>query len=184
MNTLVDSYVDTISKAPAPGSILKTYDGSFSMLRVQIDEGKPPFVYGRAYPSEVVDDSLGWYLRNSKDERNTGYKCILLSAARRTLTKLFPDEFKLGSIPVKSLRVIRVSESGRALLCEIHRYGVDTIKLSEALPLGSTLDEAQGLEFLREHKWQLTRESSDLEYGRVYFNCIDPNGTKVNLILS
>lgn len=175
----VKRYVDVISKAPPVGSILQTVDGSVSLLRVEIEHEKPPFIYGRAYPIEAVGDRLGWYLRSLDDERNTGYKCILLCAARRAIIKAFPDEFAWGKIPVKSLKVVRVSNTGQSLLCEICKYGIDDVKLSEVLPLDANFDTQEAaLQHLRDAKWVLgSRNGGQLEF------CIDPNGTKVNVIL-
>jgi len=167
-------YVDVISKAPPVGTILETVDASYSLLRVELEDGKPPFIYGRAYPIETIGDKLGWYLRGADDTRNTGYKCILLSAARRGIIKAFPQEFQYGSIPVKSLKVVRVSNTGQSLLCEVHKYAVDEVTLKDLMPVGTEFTKAEALTRLREGKWTLT---DDLMF------CLDPNGNKVNIIL-
>lgn len=166
-------YVDVISKAPPVGTILRTTDDSYSLLRVELEEDKPPFIYGRAYPIETIGDKLGWYLRGADDTRNTGYKCILLSAARRAIIKAFPQEFQYGQIPVKSLRVVRVSNTGQSLLCEVHKYAVDEVTLKDLMPIGSEFTKAEALQRLRKGKWMITE---DLMF------CLDPNGNKVNII--
>jgi len=120
MSELLKKYQEVVNNPPAAGTILKTIDGSPAVLTVQIEEGKPPFIYGRAYVSEVLDDTLGWYLRGSGDDRSLGWKCVLMTKARREA--LQKCEVAEDKITVTSLKVIRPSESGKALLCEVDVY--------------------------------------------------------------
>lgn len=120
MSDLLSKYKETVENPPKAGDILKTYDDSPVILHVQIEEGKPPFVYGRAFVSEVLDDTLGWYVRGENDDHSIGWKCVLMTRARRDVIKkcaVVDDKVR-----VKSLRVVRPSESGRALLCEVEEY--------------------------------------------------------------
>jgi hypothetical protein len=100
---------------------LSTLSGEPAELTVKVDEGKPPFISARAYVSEVLDENLGWYLREPNDERAIGWRCILMTKARREA--IAHCELVDGDkILVKSLRIVRPSESGKALLCEVAEY--------------------------------------------------------------
>jgi len=118
MTDLLSKYNDVVSNPPEPGTILRTLSGEPAELIVKADEGKPPFISSRAYVSEILDANLGWYLREPGDDRNVGWRCILMTKARRELVQ------KLGglsehTVSVNALRVVRPSESGKALLCEV-----------------------------------------------------------------
>lgn len=113
-------YNETLEKPPEPGAILVTLDGSPVRLTVEIKDGSPPFIYGRMYVPEIVGIKLGWYLQNEKVDTFHGWKCILMPRARGDLIK------KIGldgdMVLVKSLRMIRKSQSGKSYLCEVHEY--------------------------------------------------------------
>jgi hypothetical protein len=119
MSELLQKYQDVVNNPPKAGDILATIDGAPAILDVQTEEGKPPFIYGRAYVSEILNSSLGWYLHGDTG-RSLGWKCVLMTKARREALKkcqVVDDKIK-----VVALRVIRPSESGKALLCEVHKY--------------------------------------------------------------
>lgn len=120
MSELLSKYRDVVSNPPAPGTVLRTLSGAPTTLTVKIDEGKPPFISGLAYVSEVLDENLGWYLREPSDERNTGWRCILMTKARREAVQRC--DLETGTLCVKALRVVRQSESGKALLCEVAEF--------------------------------------------------------------
>ena len=120
MNELLAKYQDVISTPPAAGDILTTLDGSPVVMTVQVEEEKLPFIYGRAYVSEVLSSTLGWYLRGVDDDRAGGWKCVLMTKARREALekcKVTEDKFE-----IKSLKIVRLSSSGKSLLCEVHEY--------------------------------------------------------------
>jgi len=120
MNDLLAKYQNVINTPPGAGDILTTIDGSPIVLTVQVEEEKPPFIYGRAYVSEVLSSSLGWYLRGSDDDRAVGWKCVLMTKARREALKNCTVDG--DRIYVKSLKVVRTSSSGNSLLCEVNEY--------------------------------------------------------------
>ena len=123
MSDLLTKYRDTIQNPPKDGEILTSIDGTPVALTILTDEGKPPFIYGRAFISEVMDEILGWYLRSVHDDKSMGWKCILMTRARRdVIAKCSDDELVIGQLLVKSLRVVRPSESGQSLLCEVSEY--------------------------------------------------------------
>lgn len=120
MSKLLNKYQDVVNNPPKNGDVLTTIDGSPAILTVQVEEGKPPFIYGRAYVSEILDSSLGWYLYGEGDNHTTGWKCVLMTKARREVLK--KCEVVDNVIKIKSLKVVRPSESGSSLLCEIEEY--------------------------------------------------------------
>lgn len=120
MTDLLQKYTEVVSQPPAQGTILRTLSGEPAELTVKVDEGSPPFISVRAYISEVLDEKLGWYLREPGDDRNVGWRCILMTKARREVTK--KCGIQDGVVRVKSLRMIRLSDSGKALLCEVAEY--------------------------------------------------------------
>lgn len=112
-------YQDIVSNPPKAGDVLTTLDGSPALLTVHVEDNKPPFIFGRAFVNEILGTSLGWYLRGVDDEKNIGWKCVLMTKARREVVKRCDLD---GVVAVKSLRVVRPSESGKALLCEVAEF--------------------------------------------------------------
>lgn len=119
MSDLLSQYQEVVSTPPAPGTVLRTLSGEPAVLTIKVDEGKPPFISSRAYVSEVLDENLGWYLREA-DDRSLGWRCILMTKARREVVQ--KCDIETGFVAVQALRVIRQSESGKALLCEVAEY--------------------------------------------------------------
>lgn len=115
-----EEYQKLIDNPPGPGAILTTADGSPVRLDRTLADGKPPFVYGRAYVPEIVGSMLGWFLQSNDGKKTHGWKCILLPKARQQCFR------KLGMtneiLLVKSLRVVRKSQTGKSLLCEVAEY--------------------------------------------------------------
>jgi hypothetical protein len=119
---LLKQYRDAVAQPPEKGYILQTMDGSPVALNVQLESRKPPFIFGRAYLSEILDHNLGWYARGVDDDKIVGWKCVLMTQARRAVVQRCGDQLAEGKISVKSLKVVRPSESGMALLCEVHEF--------------------------------------------------------------
>lgn len=116
-----EEYDSLINNPPKDGDILTTSTSDANvLLMVELKEDSPPFIYGRAYVPEIVGHSLGWYLLDSKSQSFHGWKCILLPRARTELIRKFGLQHE--SMEVRSLRVIRPSQSGKSLLCEVHEY--------------------------------------------------------------
>ena len=113
-------YNEVIKNRPVDGSILVTTDGSLAKLTVEIVDGSAPFIYGRLYVPEIVGIELGWFLQGAEVETYHGWKCILMPRARADLIK------KIGlsgdTVLVKSLRLVRESQSGKSFLCEVEDY--------------------------------------------------------------
>lgn len=119
LNEWVEKYQKTIDTPPEPGDILRAVEGD-ALLTVEIKEGSPPFIYGRAFVPEILSVPVKWYLQAEDSHSFHGWKCILMPRARAALIQ------KCGlheeAMAVKSLRVIRHSQSGKSLLCEVHEY--------------------------------------------------------------
>ncbi len=115
-------YDTHVKNPPKEGDILTTPSSDTMVaLVVELKEDNPPFIYGRAFVPEIVGASLGWFLQHDVDENFHGWMCIILPRARTELIRKFG--LQNPTIYVKSLRMVRESQSGKALLCEIHEYG-------------------------------------------------------------
>jgi len=113
-----DSY---INNPPKEGDILTTPSAdTLVALVVELQDGKPPFINGRAYVPEIAGAPLGWFLQSDPEESFHGWMCILLPRARTDLIRKYGLQNQ--TIVVKSLRMVRESQSGKALLCEVHEY--------------------------------------------------------------
>ena len=111
-----EKYVEVLNTPPIDGQVLKTTDGQLVRLDVDIEEGKQPFVYGRAFVPSIVGCPLGWFLHSVQIDKPFGLKCILLPNAREDILKakgIHPV------VSVASLKVVRWADSGKALLCEV-----------------------------------------------------------------
>lgn len=115
-----EKYDLLIQNPPKEGDILTSMDGSPVVLAVELKEKFPPFVYGRAYVPETVGDTLGWFLQSAESAGFHGWKCILMPRARTELIQKCGLQNEV--VEVKSLKVIRYSTSGKAILCEVHEY--------------------------------------------------------------
>lgn len=114
-------YDACINNPPKDGDILTAPSiDTLPALVVELQEGKPPFIYGRAYVPEIAGAPLGWFLQSDPEESFHGWMCILLPRARTDLIRKYGLQNQ--TIRVKSLKMIRQSQSGKALLCEIHEY--------------------------------------------------------------
>lgn len=114
-------FEDHMKNPPKPGAILRAYgDGGIARLDVELVENKPPFVYGRAYVPCIVGHQLGWFLQSYDSTAAHGWKCILLPKAREDCLRRMG--LKKLSIPVMALKVVRHSQTGNSLLCEVAEY--------------------------------------------------------------
>ena len=115
MSDALKKFEDAMNNPPTADSILNAFDDKPVRLNIQTEDGKAPFIYGRAYVYELLGEDIGWYVRDAEDDRQIGWKCVLMPQARR-------DFIAKGCPAVKSLKVVRPSESGKALLCEVNEY--------------------------------------------------------------
>lgn len=115
------AYKEFQQKLPEAGTILLPYnEGDQARLDVELAENKAPFIYGRVYVRCLVNTPVGWYLQSFGSKDNFGLKCILMPKARDELIRRVAVEGL--SIPVKSLRVVRPSNTMKSLLCEVAEY--------------------------------------------------------------
>lgn len=132
-------YDQCIANPPKDGDILTTLEAdSKVLLAVELKAGAAPFIYARAYVPEIVGQALGWFLA-SDSQTFHGWKCILLPRARTELIRKFG--LQKETMEVESLRVIRPSQSGKSLLCEVHEYGdKENVVETETAALADTPD--------------------------------------------
>lgn len=123
-----DQYQGYLDNPPEDGTILTTLTQEPARLDIEIQQGKPPFLYGRAFVPCVVGEPVGWYLQPMDTKQAHGWKCILLPKAREECLRRCG--LKESTIPVKSLRIIRKSKSGSSLLCEVAEYWEEELDLS------------------------------------------------------
>ncbi len=118
-DTWVQEYEAVQNCPPKEGDILKPAEGK-AVLVVELTEGSPPFIYGRVYVPETVGCKVGWFLQSSESQGFHGWKCILMPRARTELIR----KFGVGAevIEVAALKIVRLSHSGKSLLCEVHEY--------------------------------------------------------------
>jgi hypothetical protein len=116
-----DEWQKHTDNPPKPGEILRAYgEGSLARLDVELVDGKPPFVYGRVHVPCIVGHELGWFLQSIDSDQAHGWKCILLPKAREECLRRCG--LTSATIAVKALRVVRASQTGNSLLCEVAEY--------------------------------------------------------------
>jgi len=115
-----NDFENHIKNPPKPGTILRAYGNADARLDIELVQGKAPFVYGRAYVPCIVGHALGWYLQATDSDAAHGWKCILLPKAREECLRKMG--LKKLTIAVKALRVVRSSQTGNSLLCEVAEY--------------------------------------------------------------
>ena len=120
VNEWSEKYSEITNNPPKEGDVLTTFSGNPAVLVVELKEGTPPFIYGRAYVPEIISEDVRWCLQEENTNSYHGWKCILMPRARSKLLR----KVKLDSdtVNVNSLRVVRPSQSGKSLLCEISEF--------------------------------------------------------------
>lgn len=112
-------YEDHIKEPPTEGDLLVTSDGSPIKLEVELKSGQQPFIFGRIYVPNVVGEPVGYFMHSDKISSNYGWKAVLMPKSRDEAIK------KLGLkkvLYVKELRVVRLSQTGHSVLCEISEW--------------------------------------------------------------
>lgn len=89
---------------PDPGTILRAKDGG--VVPVFVDKKKDNRVV--FCNAAIDDDCTGWYL--TKDQN--GLKCLILPRSQEVVLKTNPPV-------VSELRVVRLSDNRRSLICEV-----------------------------------------------------------------
>ena len=115
-----EQYDELIKNPPGPGDILRSIDDSKVLLVIDIVEGSAPFVHGCAFVSEIVGSKLGWFLQSVDSIGFHGFKCILMPRARTELIRRVGLSSEI--VEVTALRVVKPSQSGKSLLCEVAEY--------------------------------------------------------------
>lgn len=117
-----EQYDEAINNPPTKGGEILTslVAGDKVLLHVECLPGAPPFIFGRVYVPEVVGQPVGWFCQSNENQNFHGWKCIILPRARTELIRRYG--LKSETMEVQSLKVIRPSQSGKSILCEVHRY--------------------------------------------------------------
>ena len=115
-----NEYQNYLDNPPPPGTILRAYGDFDARLDLELHDGKPPFLYGRAYVPCIVGNPLGWFLQPFDSSAAYGWKCILLPKAREDALRRLG--VKSNRLKVKALKIVRQSATGQALLCEVEEY--------------------------------------------------------------
>jgi len=110
-----DKYLKVIANPPEEGTILKPLSGK-AVLVVEVQDNRPPFIYGKAFVPEIPSIEPSWYLQDEEHRSHYGWKCILMAKAR---TKLIRNSNLSETVEVDALRVVKQSQSGKSLLCEV-----------------------------------------------------------------
>ena len=120
VNEWSERYNEVTNNPPKEGDVLTTFSGGPAVLTVELNEGAPPFIYGRAYVPEIISDDVRWCLQEENVSSYHGWKCILMPRARTELLR----RIKLDgdTVNIVSLRVVRPSQSGKSLLCEVAEF--------------------------------------------------------------
>lgn len=121
IETFKQSYKTVAENPPKPGDVLRAYGGEPARLTIELVEGKPPFIYGRAYVPSIVGARIdSWVLQHSDTKSNYGWKCVLLPKAREEVLRRFPQLPDM--VPVNALRVVRYSQTKNSILCEVAEW--------------------------------------------------------------
>lgn len=107
---------DEVSKNPPVDRFIQAEEGQIR-LEMELHPGKPPFIFTRVYILNIVGIEPAWYAQGADNTNSFGWKVILLPKSRDEALK------RLGVtrnvVFVKTIRVIKMSESQRSLLGEI-----------------------------------------------------------------
>ena len=108
-----------IQNPPKTGDILRAVGGLDIKIRVDLIQGKPPFMYGLAYVPTLVGCELGWFCRNIDDPCTYGWKLIPLPKAQEQIIRKVGI---VGKVHVKALRIVRPSKKGKSFLVEVAEF--------------------------------------------------------------
>ena len=114
-----DKYRNVLANIPKEDDILTSLTGE-AILFVEVGEGKPPFIYGRAFVPELPELEPEWRLQDSDHLTHLGLKCILMPKARAEVLRRCP--IVEDKVKIKSLKVIRASQTNKSLLCEVAEF--------------------------------------------------------------
>ena len=115
-----NEYQTYLDNPPPADTILRAYGGEDARLDLELHDGKPPFLYGRAFVPCIVGAPLGWFLQPFDSSAAYGWKCILLPKAREDALRRLG--VKSSRLKVKALRIVRYSATKQAILCEVEEY--------------------------------------------------------------
>jgi hypothetical protein len=119
-----------MTNLPPEGTILQCMDEESARVDIELMDGQPPFLYGRAFIPMLFGQKTGWYLQPFATEQDCkGIKCILASNARDDIIK--KQGIVARPLRVKSLRVLRISKSKNSLICEVAEHWQEAAVIPE-----------------------------------------------------
>ncbi len=113
-------FQDHLNSPPGPDTLLRAYGDQCGAMWIQLEEGKEPFIYCRVFVPQIVGCQLGWYLQGFDEKQHNGMRCILMPKSACEVMRRM--DMEVEKHPIRALRVINISTSGKALLCEIAEW--------------------------------------------------------------
>ncbi len=118
-------YDKVIKEPPSRGDVIRSLNNADIVINIEVTKGAPPFMYAKIYVPETFDEEIvpAWYARGTEDASCHGWKAILMRQARTALMQRYGAS--RTSIPVRAIKIIEVSRTGRSLKCEVAEYCED-----------------------------------------------------------
>lgn len=113
-------YEEMQHNPPAEGDFLFADNEKLTRLIIECESGKQPCVYARVMIPNTVGQKVGWFTLPEGSTQSYGLKCILLPRSRNEVITKFGMTKK--EVAVKRLRVVKLSQSGTSLLCEVSEF--------------------------------------------------------------
>jgi len=111
-----EAYEKARKSLPQPGALLRPFGAEYARLDLSLEEGKPPFLYGRCFIPTTVGVPPGWYLQPVDSKNCHGIKCILMPKSRQRLLR--EHGVMKSIIPIRSLTIVKRSRSGDSFLVD------------------------------------------------------------------
>ena len=67
-----EKFNEVIGNPPVEDCILSTFSGDPAILRVELKDGMPPFIFGLAYVPEIPSDDVRWCLQSTDSVGHSG----------------------------------------------------------------------------------------------------------------
>jgi hypothetical protein len=120
-NQWLADYENVLANPPEEHDFLLTEDGQPICINIEFTDGQSPFAFGRAYVPDTYGKDPEWYARSIENDSKHGWKAILTHRSRQELLRRYKIP-SYNKLPIKKLRVVRKSDSGKALVVEIVEF--------------------------------------------------------------
>lgn len=120
-----DEYTELAAHPPEDGDFLYARDSNgipqMIKLEVELIVGRTPFIFTRANLPQEVGSKLEWYGQGINDLPNySGWKVVIADRSKAEVIRRFT--LALTVIPVKSIRILRQSKTGKSLIGEVVQF--------------------------------------------------------------